>query len=56
MTISQKQFTNLESFPLMAVPFFVLAGNIFNTGGVAGRLLVMVSVARGAPPRHMLLE
>jgi C4-dicarboxylate transporter DctM subunit len=39
MTISQKLFTNLESFPLMAVPFFVLAGNIFNTGGVAGRLI-----------------
>ncbi len=39
MTISQKLFTSLESFPLMAVPFFVLAGNIFNTGGVAQRLI-----------------
>ncbi len=39
MTIPQKLFTSLESFPLMAVPFFVLAGNIFNTGGVARRLI-----------------
>ena len=44
MTVSQKLFTNLESFPLMAVPFFVLAGNIFNTGGVAGRLINMTNV------------
>lgn len=39
MTIPQKLFTSLESFPLMAVPFFILAGNIFNTGGVARRLI-----------------
>lgn len=39
MTVSQKLFTNLESFPLMAVPFFVLAGNIFNSGGVAQKLI-----------------
>ena len=44
MTVSQKLFTNLESFPLMAVPFFVLAGNIFNTVGVAGRLINMTNV------------
>src|SRR5215213_3061756 len=34
-TIPQKLFTNLDSFPLMAVPFFVLASNIFAVGGVA---------------------
>ncbi len=44
MTISQKLFTSLESFPLMAVPFFVLAGNIFNTGGVAQRLINLTNV------------
>jgi C4-dicarboxylate transporter DctM subunit len=43
MTVSQKLFTSLESFPLMAVPFFVLAGNIFNTGGVARRLVNMTN-------------
>src|SRR5688572_8488860 len=37
-SIPQKMFTNLDSFPLMAVPFFVLASNIFSIGGVADRL------------------
>ena len=44
MTISQKLFTSLESFPLMAVPIFVLAANIFNTGGVAQRLINLTNV------------
>src|SRR5918911_1725927 len=39
--IPQKMFTNLDSFPLMAVPFFVLASNIFSVGGVAERLIRM---------------
>src|SRR5215212_3518391 len=38
-SIPQKMFTNLDSFPLMAVPFFVLASNIFSVGGVAERLI-----------------
>lgn len=38
-SIPQKMFTNLDSFPLMAVPFFVLASNIFSVGGVAQRLI-----------------
>jgi C4-dicarboxylate transporter DctM subunit len=37
--IPQKLFTNLDSFPLMAVPFFILASNIFSVGGVAQRLI-----------------
>jgi C4-dicarboxylate transporter, DctM subunit len=40
-TIPQKLYTNLDSFPLMAVPFFVLASNIFAVGGVADRLIRM---------------
>jgi C4-dicarboxylate transporter DctM subunit len=37
--IPRKMYTNLDSFPLMAVPFFVLASNIFSVGGVAQRLI-----------------
>jgi len=37
--IPQKIFTNLDSFPLMAVPFFLLASNIFAAGGVSQRLI-----------------
>jgi len=37
--IPQKIFTNLDSFPLMAVPFFILASNVFSVGGVANRII-----------------
>lgn len=29
----------LDGFTLLAIPFFVLAGNIMNTGGIARRLV-----------------
>jgi C4-dicarboxylate transporter DctM subunit len=37
--LAGKIFSGLNSFPLMAIPFFVLAGNVFTTGGVAKRLI-----------------
>ncbi len=37
--LPQKVFTGLDSFPLMAVPFFILASNIFTVGGVARRII-----------------
>ena len=40
LTISaQKMFQSVNSFSLLAIPFFVLAGNIMNTGGIARRLV-----------------
>jgi C4-dicarboxylate transporter DctM subunit len=38
-SIPQKIFTNLDTFPLLAVPFFILASNVFSTGGVARRII-----------------
>ncbi|WP_003544136.1 TRAP transporter large permease [Desulfotomaculum nigrificans] len=35
----QKMFIGLDSFPLMAIPFFMLAGELMNTGGVSRRLV-----------------
>lgn len=35
----QKMFTSLDVFPLMAVPFFVMAGEIMQKGSMAQRLL-----------------
>lgn len=32
-------FTQLDSFTLMAVPFFILAGNIMAEGGISDRLI-----------------
>ncbi|MSQ09397.1 MAG: TRAP transporter large permease subunit [Dehalococcoidia bacterium] len=37
--IPQKIYTNLDTFPLLAVPFFILASNIFAVGGVADRII-----------------
>jgi C4-dicarboxylate transporter DctM subunit len=37
--ISQRLFTGLESFAIMAVPFFVLAGAFLTDGGVAKRIV-----------------
>jgi len=39
LMIPQKLFLSLNSFPMMAVPFFILAGQIMNTGGITSRLV-----------------
>src|SRR5581483_8139243 len=38
-TVSMKLFTGLESFEIMAIPFFILAGNFLSHGGVARRMI-----------------
>lgn len=37
--LAQSMITSLDSFPLMAVPFFILAGELMGTGGISRRLL-----------------
>ena len=37
--IAQNVINGVDSFPLMAVPFFILAGEVMNTGGLARRIL-----------------
>lgn len=37
--ITSNSFSGVDSFPLMAVPFFILAGNLMSTGGVAKRIM-----------------
>lgn len=39
LTMAQKAFTSLDSFPLMAIPFFMFAGLLMGKGGVSKRLL-----------------
>ncbi|MCF6092981.1 TRAP transporter large permease subunit [Microaerobacter geothermalis] len=48
--LAGKIFSNLDTFPLMAIPFFVLAGNIFTTGGVARRLINLTNAWVGHIP------
>jgi len=47
LTIAQKTFESLNSFSLMAIPFFILAGNIMTTGGIANRLINFANVLVG---------
>ncbi|MDR3049908.1 MAG: TRAP transporter large permease [Elusimicrobiota bacterium] len=49
-TSAQKIFSGANSFPLMAIPFFVLAGNIMNNGGIAIRLVNCAKVLAGKMP------
>src|SRR3954464_10981505 len=37
--VALKLFTGIESFEIMAIPFFILAGNFLTHGGVARRML-----------------
>ena len=39
ITSAQRIFIGTNSFSLLAIPFFILAGNIMNTGGIAIRLI-----------------
>jgi len=39
LIVPQKMFNSLDSFPLLAIPFFILAGNIMTYGGVSRRLV-----------------
>ncbi|WP_314881246.1 TRAP transporter large permease [Filifactor alocis] len=45
--VAQNAFTSLDSFPLMAIPFFMLAGNIMSYGGVSKKLLNLADALVG---------
>lgn len=47
---AQKMITALDSFALLALPFFILAGNIMNRGGIAMRLINLALVLAGRLP------
>lgn len=47
MVVVQKMFTSTDSFSLMAVPFFVLAGKLMETGGISKRLVDFASTIVG---------
>lgn len=47
---AQQMFTGANSFSLLAIPFFVLAGQLMNTGGVAARLIDAAKVLVGRMP------
>ncbi len=50
LTSAQQVFRGINSFPLLAIPFFVLAGVIMNNGGIALRLINAAKVLVGRAP------
>jgi len=49
-TIAQRMATGLDSFALLAIPFFILAGKLMNSGGIARRLIDFAKTLVGALP------
>ncbi|WP_297839414.1 TRAP transporter large permease [uncultured Roseibium sp.] len=48
--VAQQVASGLDSFTLLAIPFFILAGNIMNRGGIAMRLIEFAKVLAGRLP------
>ncbi|KAA3635442.1 MAG: hypothetical protein DWQ02_09875 [Bacteroidetes bacterium] len=49
-TVAQRMATGLDSFALLAIPFFVLAGQIMSRGGIARRLIDFAKTLVGSFP------
>ena len=41
---AQSMFNGINSFPLMAIPFFILAGNMMGEGGISRKLVTFVNL------------
>lgn len=50
---AQQIFTGVNSFPLLAIPLFILAGAIMNAGGIAARLVDAAAVVAGRMPASL---
>lgn len=49
-TVAQRMATGLDSFALVAIPFFILSGEFMNRGGIARRLVEFAKVLVGRLP------
>ncbi|MEM8765714.1 MAG: TRAP transporter large permease subunit, partial [Bacteroidota bacterium] len=49
-TLAQRMATSLDSFALLAIPFFILAGQVMNQGGIARRLIDFAKAIVGPLP------
>ena len=47
IVVGQRMFTAIDSFPFMAIPFFMLAGGLMEHGGISSRLIRFASVFVG---------
>ena len=49
-TVAQRMTTGIDSFALLAIPFFILAGELMNRGGIAQRLIDFAKSLVGSLP------
>ena len=54
-TIAQRMATGLDSFALLAIPFFILSGQLMTNGGIAKRLVNFAKTIVGAFPGGLAL-
>lgn len=47
IVIIQRMFNSVDSFPLLAIPFFILAGKLMESGGISKRLIHLANVIFG---------
>ena len=52
-TAAQKCFSGLDSFSLLALPYFSLGGNLMNKGGIAKRLIRLARLLVGKIPGYL---
>jgi len=48
LVVAQRMFTSMDVFPLMAIPFFMLAGLLMQTGGISKRLINLADAIIGS--------
>lgn len=53
-TVMQQMTTGIDSFTLLAIPFFILAGDLMNQGGIAHRLIRFSKSLLGSLPGGLL--
>ena len=50
LVVAQRMFTSVDSFPFMAIPFFMIAGGFMETGGMSRRLVEFAKALVGTIP------
>ncbi len=55
LTAAQRTFVGMSKFSLTAIPFFILAGNFMNQGGIAKKLVDFVMAILGKLPGALLV-
>ena len=52
--VSQNMVTGIDSFSLLAIPFFIIAGSLMTHGGIAAKLIDLAKVMAGRMPGSLL--